>query len=125
MFDLHPLCEFSRNHCVAICTFLVPANLLTTLQTILLIGLHRSQVLVWQSAGLASFFAIVMLLHVFTWFLIGVVMAPTYILLAMACLCLSINLWAIVHPLSMLRSLSALMRLQSLKLPAQEKGELT
>lgn len=28
-------------------------------------------------------------------------MAPTYILLALACVCLSLNMWAIAHPASM------------------------
>ncbi|WP_348250389.1 hypothetical protein [Leptolyngbya sp. NM2-A1] len=49
---------------------------------------------------MTSLFALALLLHDFTWFSIGVVMAPTYILLALACVCLSLNIWAIAHPTS-------------------------
>jgi hypothetical protein len=107
MFDLNLLFEFSRNHCVAICTLMVPANLLLTLRTILLVGRLRSQIQVQQATVTASFFALTMLLHVFTWFIIGVVMAPTYILLTLVCVCLSLNLWAIAHPASMHQLLRA------------------
>lgn len=107
MFNINLLFEFSRNHCVAICTLMVPANLLLTLRTILLVGRLRSQIQVQQAMVTASFFALTMLLHVFTWFIIGVVMAPTYILLTLACVCLSLNLWAIAHPASMRQLLRA------------------
>jgi hypothetical protein len=36
-----------------------------------------------------------MILHVFAWFIIGVVMAPTYILLGLGSICLLVNLKAI------------------------------
>ncbi|MBE9166665.1 hypothetical protein IQ238_03660 [Pleurocapsales cyanobacterium LEGE 06147] len=108
MFNINLLFEFSRNHCVAICTLMVPANLLLTLRTISLVGRRlRSQIQVQQAMVTASFFASIMLLHVFTWFIIGVVMAPTYILLTLACVCLSLNLWAIAHPASMHQLLRA------------------
>jgi hypothetical protein len=109
MFDINLLFEFSRNHCVAICTLMVPANLLLTLRTILLVGRLRPQAQVQQATIAASFFALTMLLHVFTWFIVGVVMAPTYILLTLACVCLSLNLWAIAHPTSMSLLLRALL----------------
>lgn len=102
MLNLEPLFDFSRSHCVAICAFLVPANLLATIQTMVLVGLGRPQRQVWRSLGVASVFAIAMIGHVLTWFMIGVVMAPTFILLTLACVCLSVNLWAVQHPLSML-----------------------
>lgn len=91
------LAEFSRCHCVAICAFLVPANLLVTLATMILAGLHRPRMQVWRSATWAAFLAIAMVLHVWTWFAIGVVMAPTFILLALAAVCLLINGAAIVY----------------------------
>jgi Flp pilus assembly protein TadB len=50
---------------------------------------------------IASFLALILLLHNFTWFIIGVVMAPTYILLILACVCLGVNFWAIADPASM------------------------
>lgn len=91
MFDFNTLAEFSRANCVGICAFLVPANLLTTLLTIILTALGRPTHQIWQAAGMAYIFAIVMILHVYTWFLIGVVMAPTYILLCLAITCLVVN----------------------------------
>ncbi len=107
MFDFNTLFEFSRANCVAICAFLVPANLLCTLQTIIFTGLRRPKINVRQAAVLACIPALVMVLHVYTWFMIGVVMAPTYILLALGSICLGINLWAIAHPQSMAGLLAA------------------
>lgn len=98
---LHTLCQFSRNHCVGICAFLVPANMIITTQTLIFTGFRRPQ---WQSitTAITSFsYAIILLLHVWTWFLIGVVMAPTFILIFLALVCLGINLWAIVNPTSL------------------------
>jgi len=112
MLNINFLFEFSRHHCIAICAFLVPANLLLTLRTMLLVGRLHSQAQVQRSMITASFFALLLLLHDFTWFMIGVVMAPTYILIVLACVCLSFNLWAIVHPASvshLLRQLSKLL----------------
>lgn len=97
MFDFNTLAEFSRANCVSICAFLVPANLIATSLTIILTGLHRPQFRVWQAAGIASIPALVMVYHVFTWFLVGVVMAPTYILLWLGTTCLLINLGAIAY----------------------------
>ncbi len=108
MLDFNTLSEFSRTNCIAICAFLVPANLLFTLQTIIFTGLRRPQAQVRQAVVLACIPALVMVLHVFTWFLIGVVMAPTYILLCLASTCIGINLWALIHPQSMVRLLDAL-----------------
>lgn len=95
------LFDFSRSHCIAICSFLVPINLLLTLWTLLLVGWQQPVPQVYFSAIFTSLFAFTLLLHDFTWFSIGVVMAPTYILLALACVCFSLSLWAIVHPASM------------------------
>lgn len=108
MFDLNTIFEFSRTNCVAICAFLVPANLLLTLQTIILTTLRRPQAQVRQAALLACIPAVVMVLHVFTWLIIGVVMAPTYILLWLGSTCLVINLWAITNSQSMVRLLQTL-----------------
>ncbi|MDZ7957449.1 MAG: hypothetical protein RMY34_06030 [Aulosira sp. DedQUE10] len=96
MLDFHTLAEFSRANCVSICAFLVPANLLATLLTIILTVIHRPLHQVWQSAGLASIFALIMVMHVYTWFAIGVVMLPTYILLWLAITCLITNVAAII-----------------------------
>ncbi len=101
------LFEFSRNHCIAICAFLVPATLLLTLGSILLVIQLRPLTQVYLSAVAASLCALTLLLHDFTWFSIGVVMPPTYVLLALACVCLSFNLWAIAYPTSVRQLLQA------------------
>lgn len=101
MLDFNTVTEFSHTYCIAICAFLVPANLLATLMTGILTGLNRPKVQVRASVVVASLFATAMIFHVFTWFAIGVVMPPTYILLLMAITCLAINLWAIGYPATM------------------------
>lgn len=101
MFDLTAAADFSRQHCVGICAALVPANLLATLQTLIFAGLGRPR---WQRssiAGMALVYATLMVLHVWSWFAIGVVMAPTFILLALALVCAGLNGWAIAAPLSL------------------------
>jgi uncharacterized membrane protein len=96
MLDFHTLTELSRNNCIGICAFLVPANLVFTLLTIILTLVNRSIIQVGLSAAIASLFAVVMVLHVYTWFMIGVVMLPTYILLALGVSCLVINFIAVL-----------------------------
>ncbi|MBV9389164.1 MAG: hypothetical protein JOZ78_22320 [Chroococcidiopsidaceae cyanobacterium CP_BM_ER_R8_30] len=102
MFDLNTLADFSRTHCVSICAFLVPANLVATSVTIALTLLQQSKARVWQSAGTASILALVMLLHVFTWFIIGVVMVPTYVLLWLGTSCLLTNLGMVAYSYNMI-----------------------
>lgn len=101
MLDFNSLLHFSHVHCVAICSALVPMNLLATLQTLILIGLNRPLSSVWGSTAIAITVAILMVLHVLSWFVIGVVMIPTFVLLALGTVCLSINLWAVSHPRSL------------------------
>lgn len=97
MFDFNSLTQFSTTYCISICAFLIPANLLATISTITLTLLHRPAVHIWQSFAIACTFALLMILHVVAWFMIGVVMAPTYILLALASICLVANLWALQY----------------------------
>jgi hypothetical protein len=97
MLDLNALCEFSRAYCIAICAFLVPANLLATSQTLLMSWFRRPLVQVWLMAGTASLYALVMVLHVATWLAIGVVMLPTYVLLGLGSSCLLTNLAAVAY----------------------------
>lgn len=96
MLDFHTLAEFSRTNCVGICAFLVPANLIATLSTIILTALRRPIHQVQPVVGIASIFALTMVLHVYSWFVIGIVMAPTYILLFLAISCLLMNCAAII-----------------------------
>lgn len=105
MLHFDTLTQFSCTHCIAICTFLVPANLLATVQTLILTGLRRPTVQIRLATVLASCLAVAMLLHVFSWFAIGVVRIPTYVLLWLAGTCLGVNTWAVVAPLSMARML--------------------
>jgi hypothetical protein len=97
MIDLNSLYEFSRTHCISICAVLVPANLLATSQTLLFAGFSRSATQAQIMAIGASGYALLLLLHVFTWFAIGVVRVPTYILTFLGCLCLSINFCAVLY----------------------------
>jgi len=106
MLDFNTLIEFSHNNCIGICAFLVPANILTTLLTIVLTFLNRPIGQVWISTGFACTFATIMILHVYTWFMIGVVMLPTYILLSLAITCLLANLAAIIWRKSSLQFVS-------------------
>lgn len=84
MIDFNALAEFSRTNCIGICAFLVPAILIATLLTITLTVLRRPIHQVQSVVGIASVFALLMILHVYSWFLVGVVLAPTYILLSLA-----------------------------------------
>lgn len=90
------IADWSRQHCLAICAFLVPANLIATIQTLVAMVLGRS---LWERSVLAiaaAGYALAMVLHVATWYAIGVVMAPTYILLSLALVCLAMNSRALV-----------------------------
>lgn len=101
MLDFNTVTEFSHTYCISICAFLVPANLLVTLLTMILTGIDRDRWQIGASAAFASLWAAAMIFHVFSWFAIGVVMAPTYILLLLGITCLTINSWAVAHPASM------------------------
>lgn len=106
MFDLTNLAELSRTHCVSLCAFLVPAILTTTCLTMVLAVLRRPKVRVSQSAGIAGIFALVLLWHVYTWFEVGVVMIPTYILLWLSSSCLISNIGAVFYSYNRVNKLS-------------------
>lgn len=95
MSGFHTLAEFSRTYCISICAFLVPANLIATSAALIFALLRRPQAQVWQAAGSGNIFALIMIWHVLTWFAVGVVMAPTYILLCLGSTCLLSNFGAI------------------------------
>lgn len=96
MLDFHTLAEFSRANCIGICAFLVPANLLTTLAIMTMTVLRFPLSRIWAVAVLAFLFAVVMILHVYTWFAVGIVMKQTYILLGLALTCLITNISALL-----------------------------
>jgi hypothetical protein len=91
--DFSSLAEFSRDRCVAICSFLVPANLLITLQTLVLVALHRPLVSIRWSVAIATGLAVILVFHVGTWFAIGVITPVTFILFGLASTCLVLNFW--------------------------------
>jgi hypothetical protein len=117
--------DFSRAHCLAICAVLVPANLLATLQTLIFVGLDRSRAAVRLITSFASFYAAVMILHVVTWFVVGVVMLPTFVLSGLGGLCLALNLWAIAHPQSLSQFLHRLGRWVQSLIPSRSFAEST
>lgn len=96
MLNLNHLLEFSQTHCIAICSVLVPANLIATLQTMLLAGFRRPSAQVYVMASVASCYAMLLISHVVAWLAIGVIMIPTYVLTILGCVCLAINLGAVV-----------------------------
>lgn len=97
MFDFQPLFEFSRQNCVAICSFLVPANLLTTITTLVLVATGQSLTKMRWSRGIASVLAIALFLHVSTWFMIGIITPVTFILFGLGSTCLAVNLVAVAY----------------------------
>ncbi|MEB3338017.1 MAG: hypothetical protein VKJ46_11170 [Leptolyngbyaceae bacterium] len=98
--------QFSHTHCVAICAALVPLNVVATLVTMILTALKRPPSQVQLAAGVASLFSGIMVLHVLTWFIIGIIMPPTFVLLGLASTCLATNLWAVNSPSTMIRVLN-------------------
>lgn len=108
MIDLSSLFEFSRQHCVAICSFLVPAIVVATLLTLVYTVLSRPQKQINLTALIGSGLGAIMYLHVSTWLMVGVVMLPTFILTGLASVCLGINGWAIASSGSLRRMLFGL-----------------
>ncbi len=101
MVDFVSLLEFSHTYCVAICALLVPLNLLATLGTLALVSAQRPERQIRLTVAVALLLALAMVLHVLTWFVIGVVQVPTYVLLGLGSLCFGVNVWAIAHRRSM------------------------
>ncbi|NMG59075.1 hypothetical protein E1H12_11240 [Geitlerinema sp. P-1104] len=98
MLDFSHLAELSRLHCLGICAFLVPSNLLATLTTLGVVGMGKPPHIKRLSAAVAMILAVTMILHVWTWFAVGVVQAPTFILLSLASVCLGLNSLALAAP---------------------------
>ncbi|MEO1147754.1 MAG: hypothetical protein AAFY26_19400 [Cyanobacteria bacterium J06638_22] len=99
--DIATLAEFSRQHCLGICAALVPANMIATLQTLIFAGMKRSRRELLSITALSFLYATLMVLHVVSWFVVGVVMAPTFVLLSLALVCIGLNSWAIASPPSL------------------------
>ena len=95
MLSLDLILEFSRNNCVAICAFLVPVNLLATIQTLILFFQKRPKKQIRLAAAFASSFAVIMFVHILSWFIIGIIMTPTFILFSLGVTCLIVNICAV------------------------------
>jgi hypothetical protein len=98
MFELNSIAEFSRCHCIGICAFLVPTNLCLAIATMGLTAWDRMPRLTLAIVTVGIFPAITLFLHVATWWAIGVVMLPTFILPILATTCLAIYAYAIGNP---------------------------
>ena len=97
MFALETIFEFSRNNCVAICSFLVPANLISTIAILGSAIKASSSIRLRYLLATSIAFAVSLFLHVSTWFLIGVVTPVTFILLTLGASCLLVSVLAIVY----------------------------
>ena len=97
MLDLETIFEFSRQNCIAICSFLVPANLLATFLTLTFFWMQRPLSQIKACASLSAIFALTLFLHVATWFIIGVITPVTFILAGLGTTCLVVNLVAVVY----------------------------
>ncbi len=115
MLELNSIAEFSRCHCIGICAFLVPTHLLLASVTMWFVTVDRSLRQIYTAVGLSIVAATIMLLHVATWWAIGVVMLPTFILPILAVTCLAIDAIAIFWPQQMRLFLLALFRISIAK----------
>lgn len=93
---LEGLGMFSRENCVAICSALVPLNLSVTIATLVFLYQRRPVQHLQRSAAIASVFALILCLHVSSWFVIGVITPVTFILFGLALTCLTLN-WGAVY----------------------------
>ncbi|WP_310418917.1 hypothetical protein [Chamaesiphon sp. OTE_8_metabat_110] len=115
MLDLNSIAEFSRCHCIGICAFLVPANLGLANATILLTAFNRSPQLIANVARISIVPALILLLHVATWWSIGVVMLPTFILPTLAIICLATQAYVVSNPDRTRRLLQIISKFSSAK----------
>ncbi|MGF1539898.1 MAG: hypothetical protein ACFCU5_05500 [Pleurocapsa sp.] len=97
IFDLEPIFEFSRNNCVTICSFLIPANLLATLLTFILAITGQSLSKIGLAVVIATSFTFTLFLHVSTWFIIGVITPVTFILFGLGAACLLTNILLLIY----------------------------
>lgn len=84
------LADFSRANCIGICAFLVPTILISTTLFLACFYQQRPRWTLHLSYGAILAAAGVMVLHVASWFSIGVVTPVTFILLGLALSCLSL-----------------------------------
>jgi hypothetical protein len=95
MLDFSTINHLSRCHCVAICAFLVPTNLLLSSTVLLLTGLDRSPLARRNLSLIGTFAAMLLIAHVASWWIVGVVAPATFILPALGLLSTVVN-WSCV-----------------------------
>jgi hypothetical protein len=95
MLDFSTINHLSRCYCVAICAFLVPTNLLLSTAVILLTGLARSPQIRRNLSIAGTVAALLLVAHVASWWMVGVVAPATFILPALGLVCTLIN-WSCV-----------------------------
>ncbi len=93
--DFSTINHLSRCHCLAICAFLVPTNLLLCSAVILLTGLDRSPQVRQNLSVVGTFAALLLIAHVASWWIVGVVAPATFILPSLGLLCTTLN-WSCV-----------------------------
>ncbi len=98
MYNIIAFFEFSRNNCVSFCAVLVPANLLLTIITWSLFFLMPKVNYGWVafSSLLGNTLSLILILHVVSWWTVGVVEAPSFILVFLGGICLTLNLLAMI-----------------------------
>lgn len=115
MSMLEMMMHFSHTYCVSICGFFMVFNVLGTGQTVLFTGLNLPSWQIKLMASMSSLFALVIISHVFSWFVVGVVQWQTFVLLFLCSLFLAINIWAFCDANSQRKLLNfILMKVQNL-----------
>ncbi len=84
--------------------------MVATLGTMIFVGLSSPTRQTRQLSWLGITLAMLMVLHVVSWLVVGVIMVPTYILLFLAGVCLAINITAICYPAPLQRVLLTIVR---------------
>ena len=85
------LADFSRGNCVGICSALVPLILLSTIACGGMTYFCQPQRLVNTTYGAVIISCLAMVLHVSSWFAIGVITPVTFILLGLSLTCASVS----------------------------------
>jgi hypothetical protein len=93
--DFSTINHLSRCHCVAICAFLVPTNLLLSSAVLLLTGLGQSPQTRRNLSIAGTFAAMLLVAHVASWWIVGVVAPATFILPTLGIVCTAIN-WSCI-----------------------------
>lgn len=98
MTGLGLILSWSRAYCGWVCGALVPACLLITLQVLVFTALEWPQ---WQRrtvAGVSLVWVGLLEVHVWSWFWVGVVRIPTFVLIGLGLLCVLWVGWAMALP---------------------------